>query len=86
MFTDFIQHVTTEERVAMLEIQVTDIEGQVTNLDEDVDFLFDEQVIQDVRLLNLEVASDEIEDGVESKFCTLIVLDQLFIQFNLTES
>ena len=45
-----IQNVTIEERVALLEIQVTD-------LDEDVDFLFDEQVIQDERLLNLEETS-----------------------------
>ena len=49
-----------EERVALLELQVVD-------LNEDVDFLFEEQVIQDERLFNLEVTSDEIEDEVESK-------------------
>ena len=43
------------------------LELQVADLDEDVDFLFDEQVIQDERLFNLEVTSDEIEDEVESK-------------------
>ena len=38
---------TIEERVSLLELQVVD-------LDEDVDFLFDEQIIQDERLLSLE--------------------------------
>ena len=51
---------TIEERVSLLELQVAD-------LDEDVNFLFHEQVIQDKRLFNLEVTSDEIEDEVESK-------------------
>ena len=44
---------TIEERVALLE-------SQVTELDEDVDFLFDETVIQDERLLNLEETSVEV--------------------------
>ena len=43
------------------------LELQVADLDEDVDFLFAEQVIQDERLFNMEVTSDEIEDEVESK-------------------
>ena len=51
---------TIEERVALLEIKVVEIEEDVTNLDEDVDFLFDEQVIQDERLLNLEETSVEV--------------------------
>ena len=69
-----MQNETIEERVALLELQVSDIredlmttEQDVEDLDENVDFLFDEQVIQDERLLNLEIATNEIEDGVESK-------------------
>ena len=69
-----MQNETIEERVALLELQVSDIredltttEQAVEDLDENVDFLFDEQVIQDERLLNLEVATNEIEDEVESK-------------------
>ena len=65
---------TVEERVSLLEIQVND-------LDQDVNFLFDEQAIQDERLLNhderlfsLEQTSldilgelDSIEDELESE-------------------
>ena len=43
-----------------MEIQVVDLEENVVDLDEDVDFLFDEQVIQDERLLNLEEASVQV--------------------------
>ena len=53
------------------------LELQVADLDEDVHFLFDEQVIQDERLFNLEITSDEIEDEVESKqFITFHVCHQ----------
>ena len=44
-----------------------EIEEDVTGLDEDVAFLFDEQVIQDERLLNLETSSTEVNEQVESK-------------------
>ena len=79
---DLIQNATIEERVALLEIQVVEIQDDVTGLEVDltelegyVDFLFDETVIQDERLLNLEQETEEIEeqlvvidDNVESKF------------------
>ena len=52
-FLDEVQNSTIEERVSLLELQVAD-------LDEDVDFLFDEQVIQDERLLNVEETSDQV--------------------------
>ena len=52
-FVEVVQNTTIEERVALLEIQVSD-------LDEDVDFLFDEQVIQDEKLLDLEQETDVI--------------------------
>ena len=64
-----VQNTTIEERVSLLELQVT-------NLDEDVDFLFDEQVIQDERLLELEQTSDgvvvelaEINGNIQGELC-----------------
>ena len=51
--------------MSLLELQVTDIQQDVSNLDENVDFLFDEQVIQDERLLNLETETEAIEEEVE---------------------
>ena len=56
---------TIEERVALLEIQVVEIEDDVTGLDQDVNFLFDEQVIQDARIFTLEQTSIEIDEQVE---------------------
>ena len=83
---DSLQNTTIEERVTLLEIQVTDIredltttEGNVADLDQDVNFLFDEQVIQDERLFSLEQTSlgilgelDSVEDELESEFIKLI--------------
>ena len=58
---------TIEERVSVLEMQVVEIEEDVTGLEVDiteldgnVDFLFDEQVIQDERLLELEQISLQV--------------------------
>ena len=53
---------TLEERVSLLEVQVDVIEQDVSDLDEDANFLFDEQVIQDARLLTLEGDTDTIEE------------------------
>ena len=68
--------------MTILEAQVVEIEDDITALsvglmevDENLDFLFDEQVIPDERLLNLEETSDEIigeldlmEDELESEY------------------
>ena len=60
----------------MVEIEedITGLGVDLTGLDEDVSFLFDEQVIQDERLLNLEEMSlgilvelDLIEDELQSE-------------------
>ena len=66
---------TIEERVAILEGQVVEIEEDVTILGvglawlgEDVNFLFDDQVIQDERLLGLEQENDVIDDELELEF------------------
>ena len=49
-----------EERLCLLEIQVVEIEEDVTDLDQDVNFLFDEQLIHDARLLELERPSNDV--------------------------
>ena len=74
LFVEFIQNTTIEERVSLLEVQVVEIEEDVTGLDLNVNFLFDEQVIQDERLFSLEQDTDVIiseldivEDDLESK-------------------
>ena len=51
--------------MSLLELQVTDIRQDVSNLDENVDFLFDETVIQDERLFQLETETEGIEEDVE---------------------
>ena len=81
-FAGLTQNAKIEERVALLEIQVVEIEEDVTTLGvgltglgENVDFLFDEQVIQDERLFTLEQATVDItaelvavDNDIESKF------------------
>ena len=72
---------TIEERVSLLEIQVADLREDVTvvqagvaELDEDltelegdVNFLFDEQIIQDERLFSLEQTVFAIDEEIEGK-------------------
>ena len=67
--------------MALLEIQVVEIEEDVSILIENDNFLFDEQVIQDERLLNLEETSDGInaeldliEDDLESECLSRFIL------------
>ena len=57
---------TIEERVSFLELQVE-------NLDEEVDFLFDETFIQNERIFSLEQETEEIEDDIVSKFVNTIL-------------
>ena len=49
----------------MLETQVVNIEEDIANFYEDVDFLFDETVIQDERLFQLETETEGIEEELE---------------------
>ena len=68
--------------MSLLELQVTDIQQDISNLDENVDFLFDETVIQDERLFQLETETEGIEEDVEglchlySKQCLIITKSQ----------
>ena len=63
-----MQNITIEERVALLEIQVTDLEQNVSDLDADVNFLFDETVIQDERLFSLEQDNDVINQDLDGQY------------------
>ena len=74
-FVEAIQNATIEERVALLEVQMSDVredlgttDETVADLDQDVNFLFDEQVIQDERILTLEQDSDVFDDQIESEY------------------
>ena len=82
LFVDLIQNTTIEERVALLEIQVADIEGDISILIENDNFLFDEQIIQDQRLFSLEEETRDIDDqlimvdeDLESEFVKLIYIE-----------
>ena len=46
------QNSTLEEQVELLEGQVVVLQDEVSDIETDVNFLFDEQAIQDERLLN----------------------------------
>ena len=74
LFADSFQNMTVEERVTLLESQVAEIEEDITvlgvgltGISEDVDFLFDEQVIQDERIFTLEQTSIETNNEVDGK-------------------
>ena len=85
IIVDLVQNDTLEERVASLETQVTVIQDDVTDLEVnlielegDVNFLFDEQVIQDERIFTLEQTSIETSEEVEGN-CHLPVIN-VFIE------
>ena len=87
--------------MSLLEIQVVEIEEDITGLniglaevDENVDFLFDETVIQDERLFSLEQTTVEItaelvavDDELEGNYTytqkTFRQLKQVFDNFNV---
>ena len=75
VISDLILNTTIEERVSLLEIQVVVIQEDMSEVDErveliegDVDFLFDEQVIQDERLLNMEQTMIGILGDLDSEY------------------
>ena len=85
---DQLLNTTIEERVSLLEIQVAEIEEDVTvlgvgleGLGENVDFLFDEQVIQDERLLRLKDDTGVIFEDLDGKYRTKVKL--CFVIFSL---
>ena len=63
---------TLEERVELLEIQMAAVQDEVSDLEANVDFLFDEMVIQDERLFQLETETEGIEENVEGKLTGIV--------------
>ena len=68
-----------QDDVTGLNKDVIGLRVDLTELEGDVNFLFDEQVIQDERLLNLETETEEIDeqlitvnDDLESTFLKII--------------
>ena len=60
--------------MTILEIQVADTQEDLTELEGDVNFLFDEQIIQDERLFTLEQTTDAINvelDLIDDEFDTI---------------
>ena len=64
------QNITIEERMEILEGQVVIILNEVSDIETDVDFLFEEQIIQDERLFSLEQTVFVIDEDVEGN-CNL---------------
>ena len=54
----FLNDTTTEERVAVLEFQVSALTDDVTDLGEDVNLVEAEQLIQDEKILELQVDAE----------------------------
>ena len=71
--------------MSLLEIQVIEIEEDVTGHNELINFLFDEQVIQDERLLTLEQDADQMEDDVEGLFLTKLSLWVAYLHKTYTD-
>ena len=72
LLPDLLQNNTIEERVALLEVQMSEVredlattDENVEDLDQDVNFLFDEQVIQDERLFSLEQTANDVDDNLD---------------------
>ena len=58
-FTEItLQNDTIEERVAVLEFQVTDLEEDIQSVEDEVTIISQQQILQDERILELELDSD----------------------------
>ena len=67
---EIVQNMTLEERVTILKIKVADAEEDLTELEGDVNFLFEQTIIQDERLLNLEQTTIGILGDLDSEYAT----------------
>ena len=77
---ELLQNTTIEERVALLEIQVVVIQDEVSDLETNVDFLFEETIIQDERILTLEQTSVELDEEVEGFYHLMTNKNLIFEQ------
>ena len=69
-------------QVDMIQENISDLGIEVAEVDENVDFLFAEQVIQDERLLNLEIRALVVENDVEGREAAEIQFSEIIkLQF-----
>ena len=69
LFCDFLKIF----QVVEIQEDAIEIEEDVSILTENIHFLFDEQIIQDERLLNLETETEGIEEEVEGLYQYTVV-------------
>ena len=63
---------------------VNDLEFNLMELEGDVNFLFEETIIQDERLLTLEQENDVIDDELESEFYKNKTRNKFSVSFLIT--
>ena len=61
VFLGQFQNSTLEERVELLEGQVVVLQDEVSDIEANVNFLFDETIIQDQRIFSLEQISIDVD-------------------------
>ncbi len=71
-----LQNVTIEERVTVLEAEMTGVLSEIVELNFDVDFLFTEQALQDQQIFSLYEETDELEGRVDGagKFSEMLIM------------
>ncbi len=59
-----IQKETIEERVTILELEMVNVKDDIDDLTDSADLLFQQQIIQDQRMYNMEQEMDQQEDSI----------------------
>ena len=67
MLRTFLNDSTIEERVSMLEFQVAELAGDLDSVEEEVTVISTEQILQDGRILELEIDADGNNSRVYSR-------------------
>ena len=67
LILEFRENGTVEERVTLLEIQMDEVQGEVSQNEGNISLLFTLQIVQDERLVDLEDDTSGLEQSVESK-------------------
>ena len=65
VFLGQFQNSTLEERVELLEGQVVVLQDEVSDIEANVNFLFDETIIQDQRIFSLEQISIDVDEQLD---------------------
>ena len=65
VFLGQFQNSTLEERVELLEGQVVVLQDEVSDIEANVNFLFDETIIQDQRIFSLEQIPIDVDEQLD---------------------